>query len=73
MPKQQYYENTLQPIQIDKTSLRQTLQALQHAVIQGTNVVQRDSPAPRNLKDYGSIYSGVTGVYMCAIICETIC
>lgn len=61
MPKQHYYTNTLQPVQPDETTLRRTLRALRHAVIQGTNVVQSDSPVPRNPSDYGSIYSGVIG------------
>lgn len=62
MPTQpQYYENTLQPIQINQTTLQQTLKELQQAVIQGTKVVQAGSPAPKNSAEYGSIYTGSTG------------
>lgn len=62
MPTQpQYYENTLQPIQINQTTLQQTLKELQQAVILGTKVVQAGSPAPKNPAEYGSIYTGSTG------------
>ena len=62
MPAQQsYYKNTLQPIQINQTTLQRTLKELQQAVIQGTEVVQNGSPASVNPS--GSIYSGTAGQY----------
>lgn len=64
MPTQPpYYKNTLQPIQINQTTLQRTLKELQHAVIRGTKVVQNGSPASVNPADSGSIYSGTAGKY----------
>lgn len=64
MPAQQsYYRNTLQPIQINQTTLQRTLKELQQAVVQGAKVVQNGSPASVSSAKSGSIYSGTAGKY----------
>lgn len=59
----QYYKNTLQPLQINQSTLQQTLKELQRAVIQGTKVLQAGSPAPVSSTDHSGIYSGTAGAH----------
>lgn len=57
----QYYKNTLQPVEINRTNLKRILKELQLAVKQGTEVVRAGCPSPVDPFDYGSIYSGTPG------------
>lgn len=59
----QCYKNTLQSLQINESTLQQTLQELQRAVIQGTKLLQAGSPAPVSPSDHSSIYSGTAGAH----------
>ncbi|KAL1988189.1 hypothetical protein VTN96DRAFT_719 [Rasamsonia emersonii] len=58
----QYYKNTLQPVEINRTNLKRILKELQLAVKQGTEVVRAGCPSPVDPFDYGSIYSGTPGI-----------
>jgi hypothetical protein len=58
----QFYENTLQPVEINRANLKQILRDLQLAVKQGTEVVRTGCPSPVDPSNYGSIYSGTPGI-----------
>ncbi|KAK9372470.1 uncharacterized protein V1513DRAFT_452318 [Lipomyces chichibuensis] len=57
----QYYQNTLQPIRIDKATLLKTLQDLRLAVRHSSNLIQTDRPEPDDF-DGGGIYNGTPGI-----------
>lgn len=58
----QYYENTLEPVKINREGLSTVLKELQSAVKHGVDLIQRGCP-PADPADYGSIYSGTPGKF----------
>lgn len=58
----QFYPNTLQPLQINKASLENTLGELQLAVKNGAGVVLKNSPRPTDPSQQGNMYSGISGI-----------
>ncbi|KAF9892734.1 hypothetical protein FE257_001136 [Aspergillus nanangensis] len=61
MSHPQYYQNTLEPVPIDKIHLESALNQLQVAVHRGADLVQHGVPPPTEW-DIAGVYYGITGV-----------
>lgn len=57
----QYYSNDLQLPQIEKATLRRTLQVLSSAVCNGVNVIESTAPASSEYDGRG-VYTGELGI-----------
>lgn len=59
----QYYQNTLEPIEINRESLQQTLQELRDAARRGADMVKEGSP-PHGEWGIGGFFLGTPGMIL---------
>ncbi|CRG85321.1 hypothetical protein PISL3812_02418 [Talaromyces islandicus] len=57
----QFYPNPLQPSEINKTSLENTLSELQLAIRNGADAIRKNSQRPTDPSQHGNMYSGISG------------
>jgi hypothetical protein len=60
----QFYPNTLQPAEINKDSLENTLSELQLAIKSGVDAVRKNSQRPTDPSEHGNMYSGISGIVL---------
>ncbi|KAK2760701.1 hypothetical protein FQN54_001936 [Arachnomyces sp. PD_36] len=60
----QYYKNTLQPVDLDKEALLDTLAKLQTSIRHGIELIQTECPPPdpREERGPGTVYNGSLGI-----------
>lgn len=59
----QYYKNHLQPIEVNRNTLLETLKQLRVAVVRGVDLIQAGSP-PTGDWDNGGMFNGVPGTHI---------
>ncbi|KAK2810000.1 hypothetical protein FQN50_003416 [Emmonsiellopsis sp. PD_5] len=60
----QYYENTLQPVALDRATLHQVLVKLRHDVKRATDMITANAPepSPDDSNGFGSLFDGALGI-----------